>query len=259
MKKSTLLLAAALFLVAAATTSFSTQPVQAAQAADTVQSVIDKHIAAMGGREALMKLTSRKSTGTIAIGMQGIELAGPVELYSKAPNKSRAVLSIDLAAVGGPGTLTIEQIFDGVVGWSIDPMQGDKEITGAQLENMKYSFFPSPFLDKNGGAAKLELLPRETVAGTSWILMKVTHASGNFVTMYFDPATYLLARAVTMVENPMGGGMMQQSGESQDYRTVDGIKVPFTIINSSELQTITMKLTKVEHNVAMDDAMFKKK
>jgi len=228
-----------------------------AQAADTVQSVIDKHLAAMGGREALMKITSRKSTGTVSISSPAGDLTGPIELYSKTPTKSRAILSLDLAAVGGPGMLTIEQIFDGVTGWSLNPMQGDQEITGAQLENMRGNFFPSPFLQKDS-PDKAELLPRETVAGKQWIVMKITRPSGNFVTLYFDPATYLLARSVTLIDNPMGG-TMQQSGESQDYRTVDGIKVPFTIINSNELQTLTIKLTKVEQNVAIDDAMFKKK
>jgi len=253
MKKTALLLAAALFLVPSATRGL------AAQAADTVQSVVDKHIAAMGGREALSKITSRKAVGTIALSTPVGDLTGPVELYSKAPTKSRAVISLDLTAIGGPGTLDIEQIFDGVAGWSIDPMQGDKEITGVQLENMKSAHFPSFFVEKDYAGQKLELLPRETVAGKSWIVMKVTRPSGSFVTIYFDPATYLIARSVSMTENPQTGGMMQQSGESQDYRTVDGVKVPFVIINSSELQTITMKLTKVEHNVAMDDAMFKKK
>jgi len=167
------------------------------------------------------------------------------------------VLSLDLAAVGGPGTLTIEQIFDGVAGWSLNPMQGDQEITGTQLENMRNNFFPSPFLSKDS-PDKLELLPRETVEGKQWIVMKITRPSGNIVTIYFDPATYLVARTVTAVDNPMGG-TMQQSSESQDYRTVDGIKVPFTIINANELQTLTIKLSKVEQNVAIDDAMFKKK
>ena len=228
-----------------------------AQAADTVQSVVEKHLTAMGGRDALMKITSRKATGTVAISTPAGDLTGPVELYSKAPTKSRAVLALDLAAVGGPGTLTIEQIFDGVTGWSLNPMQGDQEITGTQLENMRNAFFPSPFLQKDS-PDKLELLPRETVNGKAWIVMKITRPSGNFVTVYFDPATYLVARTVTTIDNPMGG-TMQQSGESQDYRTVDGIKVPFTVINSNELQTLTIKLAKVEHNVAIDDAMFKKK
>jgi outer membrane lipoprotein-sorting protein len=251
MKKSAVLLAVALMLMPLAARGMF------AQAADTVQSVIDKHLAAAGGRDALMKITSRKSTGTVAISTPAGDLSGPIELYSKSPTKSRAVLELDLAAVGGPGTLTIEQIFDGVTGWSLNPMQGDQEITGAQLENMRSNFFPSPFLQKDS-PDKLELLPRETVAGKEWIVMKVTRPSGGFVTIYFDPATYLVARTVTTIDNPMGG-TMQQSAESQDYRTVDGIKVPFTIINSNDLQTLTIKLTKVEHNVAIDDAMFKKK
>lgn len=250
MKKTALILAAALFLIPAAAGL-------GAQAADTVQSVIDKHIAAVGGRDALTKITSRKATGTIAISTPAGDLTGPVELYIKAPTKSRAVMNLDLTALGGPGTLTIEQIFDGVTGWSINPMQGDQEITGTQLENMRNNFFPSPFLMKDS-PDKLELLPRETVAGKSWIVMKVTRPSGNIVTLYFDPATYLIARSVSTIDNPMGG-TMQQSSESQDYRVVDGIKVPFVVINGNELQTVTIKLNKVEHNVAIDDAMFKKK
>jgi hypothetical protein len=251
MKKTSLLVAAALLLVSSAT------PGAFSQAADTVQSVVDKHIAALGGRDALMKITNRKAVGTVAISTPMGELTGPVELYSKAPTKSRAILSIDLAAVGGPGAMTIEQLFDGTTGWSINSLQGDQEITGMQLENMKNNHFPSGFLAADGGG-KLELLPRETAGGKSWIVMKVTRPSGNSIKLYFDPATYLIARSVSSVENP-AGGMLEQSSESQDYRTVDGVKVPFVLLNTNELQTITIKLTKVEHHVAMDDAMFKKK
>jgi outer membrane lipoprotein-sorting protein len=251
MKKTALILAA-LFLIPAAAGP-------RAQAADTVQSVIDKHLAALGGREALSKLTTRKATGTITITTPAGDLSGPAELYLKAPNKSRAVMSLDLTAVGGPGTLNLEQIFDGVSAWQINPLQGDAEITGTQLDNMKNNFFPTPFLQKDYAGAKAELLPRETINGTPWIVMKVTRPSGNATTLYFHPGTYLLARTVAMVDNPMGGGTMQQSTETQDYRPVDGVQVPFTVINVNEVQTVTIKLTKVEHNVAIDDAMFKKK
>lgn len=253
MKKTALFLAAALLLTPLATRGTF------AQAAETVQSVVEKHLAALGGRDALMKITSRKATGTIALSTPVGELTGPVELYSKAPTKSRAVMSLDLTALGASGNLVVEQLFDGVEGWSINPMQGDQPIVGTQLENMKNSFFPSPLMEKDFGGNKVELMPRETVAGKAWVVLKMTRPSGNFVTLYLDPATYLLARVTSMTENPQTGAMMQQSGESQDYRTVDGVKVPFTIINSNEIQTITIKLTKVEHNVAIDDAMFKKK
>ena len=44
-----------------------------------------------------------------------------------------------------------------------------------------------------------------------------------------------------------------------DYRTVDGTKVAFQTINTTPVQTITVKIGNVEHNVALDDAMFGKK
>ncbi len=41
--------------------------------------------------------------------------------------------------------------------------------------------------------------------------------------------------------------------------TVDGIKVPFTIVNSNVAQSVTIKIDKVEQNVPIDDAVFVKK
>ena len=40
---------------------------------------------------------------------------------------------------------------------------------------------------------------------------------------------------------------------------VDGIKVPFTIVNSNVAQSVTIKIDKVEQNVPIDDAVFVKK
>jgi hypothetical protein len=254
MKKTAPLLALALILVLTPLASRRAH----AQPADTVQSVIDKHLAAMGGRDAIAKITTRHSTGMIALSTPVGELSGPVELFLKAPNRSRAVMTLDLTALGASGNLTVEQIFDGTEAWSINPMQGDQPITGVQLENMKYSSFPSFFLTKTFDGNTLELQPRETIAGKAWIVMKITRPSGAFATAYFDPATYLVGRTVSLVENP-NGGTIQQSSEQSDYRTVDGIKVPFSIVNSSEIQTVTIKLTKVEQNVTVDDGMFHKK
>jgi len=40
---------------------------------------------------------------------------------------------------------------------------------------------------------------------------------------------------------------------------VDGVKVPFKVVNANTLQTLTITFSKVENNVAVDDAMFVKK
>ena len=64
--------------------------------------MIEKHLAAIGGRAALTKLKSRSMTGTIALSTPVGELSGPVEIMNQAPNKARTLIKLDLTAVGVP-------------------------------------------------------------------------------------------------------------------------------------------------------------
>jgi len=61
----------------------------AVASAQTADAVVEKHLAALGGREALAKLTSRKSTGTVTMSTPGGDVSGPVELLIKAPFKPK--------------------------------------------------------------------------------------------------------------------------------------------------------------------------
>ena len=49
---------------------------------------------------------------------------------------------------------------------------------------------------------------------------------------------------------------VEQISEPTDYRAVDGVKVPFKIVNTSPNQTVAITITKIENNVALDDAIF---
>lgn len=225
-------------------------------AQQTVDQVIEKHLAAMGGREALSKLTSRKSTGTITIALANGEISGPVELYAKAPNKARAFMVVDLSAMGLNDKLTLDQKFDGTSGWVLDSLQGDRQITGNQLDNMKNGEFPTPLLNYKTNGTKVELLPNETVAGKAAIVLRITPKVGSVARLYLDAETMLAVRTVASVNMPEQGGDIETVGEASDYRTVDGVKVAFKTVNTTPNQTVTMVIATVQHNVAMDDAMF---
>jgi hypothetical protein len=69
--------------------------------AQTADEIIEKYIAATGGRAALSKLTSRVTTGTIALTTPVGVLKGAIEVYNKTPNKSRTLITIDATALGG--------------------------------------------------------------------------------------------------------------------------------------------------------------
>ena len=226
-----------------------------AGAVQTADEVVEKHLAAMGGRAALGKLTSRKATGTITVTTPNGNISGPVEVYSKLPNKSRLYVVLDLTPLGMNDTMTLDQKFDGTTGWALNTLQGDRQVTGNQLDNMKNGTFPNPLLNYKATGTTVELLPNETVAGKSMIVLRVTPKAGSASKLFLDPDTYLVARSTATVNSPDMGDI-EQINDAADYRTVDGIKIPFKTIQTAGPQTATIVFEKVEHNIAIDDAMF---
>jgi len=229
-----------------------------APAVQSADDIIEKHLAAVGGRAALSKLTSRRSTGKVTIGTPNGDISGAIEISAKAPNKARAYMKLDLSAMGLTDPMVIEQKFDGTAAWMLNSLQGDNQITGDQLLNFQNNMFPSPLLTYKAQGSAIVVLPRENVGTKSLIVLKMTPKLGSAVKMYFDPDTYLLVRTVVRFSTPELGEL-EQVGEPSDYRDVGGFKVPFLLVNATSVQTVTIRLEKVEHNVPIDDAIFVKK
>lgn len=223
--------------------------------AQTADEIVEKHLAAMGGRAALAKLTSQVASGTIAIQAQGADLGGTVELSKKAPNKSRTLMRIDLSSVGG-SEMVVDQRCDGKTAFASNSLQGDREITGAQLQSMLNASFPSSLLDYKQAGAKVELLGRETVGAKPVLAMQYTPAAGPALKLYLDAGTYLVTRSVVKISVPEAGGEIEQVTDVTDYRAIDGVQTPFSVSVTGAGQVITITLTKVEYNVALDDAVF---
>jgi outer membrane lipoprotein-sorting protein len=244
-----------LSLLLVLTLAFAPAFTAATPAQQTVDAVIEKHIEALGGRAALAKLTSRKSTGTITISTPGGDLTGPVELWNKAPNKARALTELDLTPMGVSEKMILDQRFDGTKGWVLNSLQGDREMEAGQQASQKNNFFPTPFLTYKETGLAVTLLPSEKVGGKDAIVLQLTPKTGPSSRLYLDPDTYLPLRTVGKIQQPEVGEV-EQVGEASDFRVVDGIKVAFMTTSTTPSQTVTIKLTKVEHNVAIDDAIF---
>jgi zinc protease len=226
--------------------------------AQTADEVVNKYLAALGGRDALGKLTSRRAIGTITVSTPNGDLSGPLEIDSKLPNKSRVAIDLDLSALGAD-KMHDERRFDGVSGMMLNSMNGDSEITGNQLDNMRNNVFPTPLLNYKTAGIAIEVLPRETLNGKAVIVLRATPKAGSATKLFFDAETYLIVRTVSTINSPQTGGDVEQTSDLSDYRAVDGVKVAFQVTNSNALQSAVIKLTKVEHNVALDDALFKAK
>jgi hypothetical protein len=225
--------------------------------AQTADEVIEKSITAVGGRAALMKLKTRSMTGTITLSTPAGEIAGSVEILNATPNRSRNVIKADLTALGA-GPLVLDQRFDGNAGYVLDSLQGNRDITGNLLDYMRNNSFPHPFLNYRDLGTVARLSGKERVGEREAYLVSFESTSGSVVHQYIDAETYLPIKTVVKVEVPQLGQQVEQATEFLDYREVDGIKMAFQLRATSSVQNYTITITKVEHNITIDDALFSK-
>jgi hypothetical protein len=227
-----------------------------AAAAQTVDEIIEKHLAAVGGRAALGKVTSRVISGTITISTPAGEFSGPIEVMNQAPNKTRTLINLDLSAVG-VGKITVDQRFDGVTGYAIDTLQGNRDITGDQLEMMRLGYFPSPLLNYKENGITPELAGKEKIGDREAYVLVLTSKTGPPIRQYFDATSFELVRQVVKANIPPLGEF-EQTTDLSDEREVDGIKVSHKLVATSPAQNFTVTIDKVQHNGALDQTLFAK-
>jgi hypothetical protein len=226
-------------------------------AAQTADEIIEKHLAALGGRTALNNLKSRSMKGTIALSTPVGELTGPIEVLNQVPNKTRTFIQLDLSGLG-LGKVVQDQRFDGTSGYVIDTMQGNRDITGDQLESMKNAQWPNPLLNYKEMGATVELAGKEKAGDRDAYVLIGRPKAGPVIRQYIDAETYLPIKTVTKIMVPQLGTEVEQVTETSDFKAVDGVKVPFQIKTTSSLQTLVVTVTQIEHNKAIDPSLFSK-
>jgi outer membrane lipoprotein-sorting protein len=225
--------------------------------AQTADELIEKSIAAMGGRAAFEKVKTRVMTGTITINTPGGDLPGTIELWNARPNKLRTLIKADLTQFGA-GMLEIDQRFDGQTGYLLNTLQGNRDITGNQLDNMRNQAFPHAFLSYKDLGFKASVEGKQKVGSGEAYVLVLEPAKGSTIRQFIDAETMLPVRFVMRVNVEELGAEVEQTTDLSAYKEVDGLNVPFKLTSSSSAQSFTVDLTKVEHNVAIDDKVFLK-
>jgi len=217
----------------------------------TVDQILAKYVAALGGEQALRKVTSRVETGTADVpgggpaGGRGTQ--GPMEFDSKAPNLNVLVLP------AGNGTAT--QGFDGNVAWAADNRGHVTQATGIDLDRAKRaSDFYEP-LDMKQEYDRLVVRGIEKVNGHDAYRLAGTPKGDSRERLYFDTQSGLLVRRIVVNATPLGNDPTQT--DYGDYRDAgDGVKVPFLVETSTYTQKTTLHVQKVQDNVQIDSGKF---
>lgn len=213
----------------------------------TVDQIIEKNIAALGGRAAIEKVTSRVAKGTLELADFGMN--GTITMSEKAPDKSLAVIEI-----GGMGT--IREAASAAGAWSDDPQGGLRDKTGSELAEAKRGATFNIELKLKEIFKTLQVTGRESVANRpAWVVL-ATPAEGSPTRMYFDAETGLMLRMSASRETP--AGPMDVDVYLEDYRATDGVKQPWLVRQVTAQFTMVIKITELKNNVPLDDAIFKR-
>lgn len=219
---------------------------QAAQPAPpSVDEIISGYVSAIGGEAAIQKMTTRAALGTIEI--PAMHLSGTVLIHEKAPNKLLQVVVINGAS--------LRQGFDGTTAWTDDPADGTRILSGIELsETRRDADFFHP-LHLHQIYSNLTFKGTEKVGDRDAYLIEGTAADETDPDkMYFDSHTGLVLRIVSHRHSPDGDGNVQE--DFQDYRDVDGLKLPFTILQSGGSSDFAIHINQISPGVSLDDAEF---
>ena len=204
--------------------------------------LLDGYLAAVGGADALKKVTSRVAKGTVtAFGDQKMAL----DIYAKAPDKRVSVMHMK----DGESVTA----YNGKVGWLSVPgrvhMMNAQETFGARMD----ADFAFP-ANVKALYTKWETKPGEKIDGQeTWLVMGEKEGDPP-LRLYLDQKTGLLLRLVRYVDSPLGYNPTQV--DYADYRVADGVKVPYRWAVARPGNRFTVQVDELKQNVPVDDAKF---
>jgi zinc protease len=102
----------------------------------------------------------------------------------------------------------------------------------------------------------MKLQGREKVGGQDTYVIEATADDGTVEKWYFSAPTGLLVRSDTPYVTDDGNSFLQTIYE--DYRDVDGVKLPFVWRQSSPDFDYVIRFNEIRNNVPVDDSKFEK-
>ena len=221
----------------------ASSPSPAPEAPPTVKQILDRYVQAVGGADALMKITSRTVKGS-RIGADGVLV--PEEVYQKAPDKLLTVTSYP--------NVVFSNGYNGTVGWGHSSRDGATPLPDQLLAQLKRDAVFYKELKTQEIYPSLTLLGKASVRDADAYVIQATPADGPAEKLFFDVRTGLLVRRYTESDTPVGKLPLQVDYE--DFREVDGIKQPFLIHWSFPGRVWGRKIDEIKQNVPLDDAKF---
>ena len=217
--------------------------VQFAQA-QSVDEVVDKYIAALGGKEKLSSLQSVKMQGNMNI--QGTDVAiTSTRLHMKGMRMDISVMGTENYQIITPDKGTV---FMPVQGMASPTDMSDEQVKSGQSQ----LDVQSVLLDYKTKGTAVELLGKEKIDGVDNFKLKLTFKTGLTTTYYIDGVNYRLTKTVS--KRTINGEEMELETTYSNYKqNADG----FWFAYSNTSMQGEMNYDKIETNITVDESIFK--
>lgn len=217
--------------------------------AETLDSLIARHVEARGGTERLEAIRT--------VRMSGRAIAGPGR---------EALVTRE---VWPPGRIRTEFAFQGVTAvyacdgsrcWSVAPLSGSFE---AELMSeadasiaIEQADILGPLVDWKAKGHSVELLGRETIDGREAFKLRLNLSGGGVQTDYLDAESALLVRRETT--RTLGGRTLDLETTFSDFRPVGGVMFPHSIKSGAKGRPDVLEVIveEAELNQPADEARF---
>ena len=213
-------------------------------AGPSADQLIEKYLQALGGAAAVEKVNSRVMKGTIDFGGRSL----PIDIYAKNPEKR-----ISFAHMPEGDSVTA---FNGQEGWLGTPGRPLREMHGSDLDGAAIDADLHLATHLKQMFVEMQTPGTEKVGDREAFILVGRREGKPPIRLYFDEQSGLLVRMVRFGETALG--WLPTQIDYDDYRDMDGAKVPYRWTLARPSGKFTIQLSELKQNVPVDDAKFAK-
>lgn len=207
--------------------------------------VLDKYVKALGGAEAIQKISSRVEKGNVITARGQV----PVEVFAKAPDKRFTIVHLP-----NGDSMTA---YDGHAGWLGNAGRPARAMSDQENDAVRLDADFRFATDLKQIFSQFRVGRPEKIGDRQTTLVIAIRQGLPPVRLYFDDESGLLLRMVRYAETPLGRNPTQV--DYADYRDAGGVKIPYRwTMARPNGQRFTIQVDEVQQNVAIEDSKFAK-
>jgi hypothetical protein len=210
--------------------------------AQDADKIVDQYVKAQGGSKALSKVQTLVIEGTCVNSADG--KAGTYTLDTKLPNRYYSELLV--------GDHTVIEAYNGKSAWhqtatgEIATLVG---VEGTQLEAAG-QYYNSRLVNAKKNKLGIAFVGHAQVRGKDALQIEASTPAGLKREVFFDPQTHLILKESAAI------GGIDEEAFYDDYRAVNGLKVPFKINLHRGTETYDISVTRAAVNGTVGERVF---